>query len=76
MAGNETTPAKAYVICDECGEQHVAEYSHEGQWGSHEHIYAVVCTRDNLTDYYTSQHETFTFFGTTDQHHTPKTETR
>lgn len=40
------------VLCDECGEPHPAHYSHEGQFGEGA-IYAVVCTADLLTDYYT-----------------------
>jgi hypothetical protein len=40
------------VICDECGERHEAEYSHEGNFGQGA-IYAVVC--GEFTDYYTSE---------------------
>lgn len=42
------------VRCDECDELHPAEYSHESIHGQGP-IYAVVCTRDGLTDYYTSE---------------------
>lgn len=44
------------VICDECGERHVAEYSHEGRWGQGA-IFAVVC--GDLTDYYAAERVTF-----------------
>jgi hypothetical protein len=44
---------KRHVICDECGERHVAEYSHEGRFGEGP-IYAVVCA-NQLTDYYTAE---------------------
>jgi hypothetical protein len=44
------------VICDECGDRHVAEYSHEGRFGEGA-IYAVVC--GDLTDYYTTERVTF-----------------
>lgn len=42
-----------YVFCENCGNDHVAEYSHEGRYGEGP-IYAVVCDADNLTDYYTT----------------------
>jgi hypothetical protein len=42
------------VTCQECGQVHIAEYSHEGRFNEGP-IYAVVCTQDNLTDYYTSE---------------------
>ncbi len=50
-----TTASKANgtVECDQCGDRHVAEYSHENErQGS---IFAVVCTVDYLTDYYTEE---------------------
>jgi hypothetical protein len=40
--------------CDNCGEPHMATYSHEGNFGEGP-IYAVVCTADQLTDYYTGE---------------------
>lgn len=40
------------VRCENCGEYHPAEYSHEGQYDQGP-IYAVVCTKDHLTDYFT-----------------------
>lgn len=46
-----TPPPKLTVQCWECGEWHGATYDHEGRWGQGP-IYAVVCTRDNLVDYY------------------------
>ena len=50
-----TTTSKMRVdYCDTCGAPHEATYSHEGQYGEGA-IYAVVCTQDWLTDYYTSE---------------------
>jgi hypothetical protein len=56
-----TPPAKSAdetergsVTCDECGETHEATYSHEGRYNEGA-IYAVVCERDGLTDYYTEE---------------------
>lgn len=43
-----------YVTCDNCGSRHEATPSHQGTHGEGQ-IYAVVCTADNLTDYYTSE---------------------
>ena len=53
-ANQDTTPLAAplWVRCEFCGERHVAEYSHEGQWDQGA-IFAVVC--HDLTDYYTSE---------------------
>lgn len=48
------TEITRHVICDECGQRHIAEESHEGQHGEGT-IYAVVCTVDWLTDYYTAE---------------------
>lgn len=42
------------VTCYQCGQRHVAEYSHEGRFGEGP-IYAVVCEVDGLTDYYTTE---------------------
>lgn len=42
------------VSCERCGEAHPAEYSHEGRYGEG-HVYAVTCTADLLTDYYTEE---------------------
>jgi hypothetical protein len=42
------------VTCQEYGQTHQAEFSHEGRWNQGP-IYAVVCTVDNLVDYYTSE---------------------
>ena len=41
------------VQCDECEQIHPATYSHGGRFGEGP-IYAVVCTADGLTDYYTA----------------------
>lgn len=43
-------------FCDECGGEHAAEYSHQGEWGQGA-IYSVVCTGTDewLTGYYTSE---------------------
>ena len=45
-------PRPGRVTCDNCGAEHVAEYSHESLHGQGP-IFAVVCTEDELTDYYT-----------------------
>lgn len=42
------------VRCYTCGESHPAEPSHVGRFGEGQ-IYAVVCTADYLTDYYTTE---------------------
>jgi hypothetical protein len=44
-------PAPGRVDCDNCGAFHPADYSHEGDFGQGP-IFAVVCTVDDLTDYY------------------------
>lgn len=49
---NTEKPRKETVVCYECGGKHEATYSHEGRFGEGP-IYAVVCTVDWLTDYYT-----------------------
>lgn len=49
-----TRPPKHTVCCHQCGNEHPAEYSHEGRHGEGP-IYAVVCTLDHLTDYYTRE---------------------
>jgi hypothetical protein len=43
---------QARVRCDNCGNLHPAEYSHEGRF-SEGPLWAVVCPADRLTDYYT-----------------------
>jgi len=48
---NATTPAPGRVDCDNCGSLHIAEFSHIGQFDQGP-IFAVVCTVDDLTDYY------------------------
>lgn len=52
MTTTQTTTK--YADCQTCGSLHVAEYSHEGQWGQGP-IYAVVCPEGNLVDYYTTE---------------------
>lgn len=42
------------VACHTCGDTHPAEYSHKSPYGGHA-VYAVVCTLDYLTDYYTEE---------------------
>jgi hypothetical protein len=42
------------VDCRECEQEHEAEFSHVARWGG-ANVYAVVCTRDGLTDYYTEE---------------------
>lgn len=41
-----------YVICDYCEKEHIAEYSHEGNFDEGS-IYEVNCTEDHLSDFYT-----------------------
>lgn len=53
----QTGDRAGYVVCDECGGEHVAEYSHEGMFGEGP-IFAVVCPVDDLTDYYTRERVT------------------
>lgn len=40
------------VICDDCGDEHVAEFSHMSRFGDSRRVYAVVCDKDWLTGYY------------------------
>lgn len=42
------------VECDECGQWHVAEFSHLSQFDGVTPVYAVICTEDPewLVDYY------------------------
>lgn len=47
-------PTRGPVTCWTCGAPHPAEYSHEGRHGEGP-IFAVVCTVDHLTDYYTNE---------------------
>lgn len=42
------------VRCWECGERHVAEPAHLDRFSGAQ-LYAVVCTVDSLTDYYTDE---------------------
>jgi hypothetical protein len=42
------------VRCHECGDWHPAEFSHVGGYSRPVDVYAVVCTVDGLTDYYTT----------------------
>jgi len=44
-------PAPGTVTCDNCGEVHPAEYSHDGDHGQGP-IFVVYCTKDDLADYY------------------------
>lgn len=50
----EVVPDTITVLCDECGQPHLGEYSHHSEHGQGP-IYAVICTADgkDLTDYYT-----------------------
>lgn len=43
-----------FVPCQECGEEHPADYSHEGRFNEGP-IYVVFCTKDGLADYYTAE---------------------
>lgn len=47
-------PTRGPVTCHECGEAHEATYSHDGRFGEGP-IFAVVCTVDWLTSYYTTE---------------------
>lgn len=49
-------PVRGPVTCWHCEQPHEAEYSHEGRFGEGP-IFAVVCTVDGLTDYYTTEAE-------------------
>lgn len=51
-------PTFDHVTCDHCGAVHQAEFSHDGLHGEGP-IFAVVCTVDQLTDYYTTEGVTF-----------------
>jgi hypothetical protein len=55
-AADATAAAARLAVdqCDACGRPHPAEFSHQGRFGEGP-IYAVVCTRDYLTDYYTGE---------------------
>lgn len=55
MTTTKNEPAPGTVNCDECGERHIAEYSHEGDFGQGS-IFAVVC--NDYTDYYTEERVT------------------
>jgi hypothetical protein len=50
----ETGELAGHVECQECDGFHVAEFSHEGRFGEGP-IFAVVCTVDHLTSYYTTE---------------------
>jgi hypothetical protein len=55
MDGNRMVmQCRLFVRCQECGAKHVAEYNHEGDYDQGP-IYAVVCTADHLTDFYTAE---------------------
>lgn len=43
-----------HVICNQCEQQHEAEYHHEGSFGEGP-IFIVICERDGLADYYTTE---------------------
>jgi hypothetical protein len=45
-------PSAGYITCDNCGQLHVAEIAHRDQFSGAQ-LYAVVCTADHLTDWYT-----------------------
>lgn len=42
------------AVCRECDKEHEACFSHFAQFGG-DRVYAVVCERDGLTDYYTGE---------------------
>ncbi len=43
------------VNCHNCEQAHIAEFSHKSDSFGKDFIYAVVCTKDNLVDYYTQE---------------------
>lgn len=50
-----TTPLEQITVdCETCGEQHVATYHHDSQYGGHR-VYEATCTQDFLADYYTEE---------------------
>jgi hypothetical protein len=55
-------PDQGTVECDECGQRHTAEYSHQSTYGK-QRVYAVVCDKSpDIVDYYTEErvsHEPF-----------------
>ena len=54
MAENTNSPESILVDCETCGNQHVAWYSHDSQWGDHR-VYEATCDQDLLADYYTEE---------------------
>lgn len=42
------------VVCDHCGEEHEAWPAHVDRFNGAQ-LYAVVCDKDGLTDYYTAE---------------------
>lgn len=54
----ETYPITGTVVCDHCGQTHIAEIAHKDQF-SGKQLFAVVCTADYLTDWYTFERVTF-----------------
>jgi hypothetical protein len=53
MPCNACWAQRGTVSCHSCGATHQAEYSHNSPHNG-QPVYAVVCTVDWLTDYYTS----------------------
>lgn len=53
---------RAAVVCHHCDQLHEATYHHEGQFGEGP-IYVVVCTADDLHDFYTTEVLTFSELG-------------
>lgn len=69
MATRPQEPAddkqRGTVECDQCGQTHEATFSHmtDNSWEGPEAsqpVYAVVCTVDDLTDYYLTERVAFT----------------
>jgi hypothetical protein len=53
VASYNTGDRVGTVLCENCDSAHPAEYSHESPYGGHD-VFAVVCTVDWLTSYYTA----------------------
>lgn len=52
FGGDEPKLKTGRVQCDECGKEHIAEYSHRAQYGN-EHMYEVHCDNSpGIADYY------------------------
>lgn len=55
---NTQYPEIGTVECDHCGQTHEAEIAHKDRF-SGKQLFAVVCTEDYLTDWYTFERVAF-----------------